>query len=195
MVQNSPLYWAKICFLLTYSYRTLVLFFPAWTKSSLLRDSYTAVSIYPFLTNPQLKNFTIPFLCQYSFKFFKFNFYFILEYSWFTMCKKIIQMNVFIKQTHRLQKKKFMGTSLVVQWLRIHLPVQGTRVWALVREDPTFRGATKPVCHSYWACTLEPTSHNYWAHVPQLLKLRRLEPMQHNKRNHCNEKPARCNKE
>ena len=30
-------------------------------------------------------------------------------------------------------------------------------------------GATKLVCHNYWACALEPTSHNYWAHVPQLL--------------------------
>ena len=41
------------------------------------------------------------------------------------------------------------GTSLVAQWLRIRLPVQGTRVQALVQEDPTCRGATKPVCHNY----------------------------------------------
>ena len=25
---------------------------------------------------------------------------------------------------------------------------------------------TKPECHNYWACALEPASHNYWAHVP-----------------------------
>ena len=43
--------------------------------------------------------------------------------------------------------------------------MQGTRVWVLVREDPTCRGATKPVSHNYWACALEPASHNYWAHV------------------------------
>ena len=43
------------------------------------------------------------------------------------------------------------GTSLVVQWLRIRLPKQGTRVRALVQEDPTCRGATKPVHHNYWA--------------------------------------------
>ena len=42
-----------------------------------------------------------------------------------------------------------MRTSLVAQWLRIHLPRQGTRVRALVREDPTSLGATKPVCHNY----------------------------------------------
>ena len=45
-------------------------------------------------------------------------------------------------------------TSLVARWLRIHLPMQGTQVWALVREDPTCRGATKPVHHNYWACAL-----------------------------------------
>ena len=39
--------------------------------------------------------------------------------------------------------------SLVAQWLRIRLPMQGTRVRALVREDPTCRGATKPVRHNY----------------------------------------------
>ena len=41
------------------------------------------------------------------------------------------------------------GTSLVAQWLRIRLPMQGTRVRALVWEDPTCRGATMPVRHSY----------------------------------------------
>ena len=43
------------------------------------------------------------------------------------------------------------GTSLVVQWqwLRICLPMQGTRVRALVWEDPTCRGATKPAHHNY----------------------------------------------
>ena len=44
------------------------------------------------------------------------------------------------------------GTSLVVQWSRTHLPMQGTRVWALVWEDPTCHRATKPVSHNYWAC-------------------------------------------
>ena len=44
------------------------------------------------------------------------------------------------------------GASLVVQWLRICLPMQGTRVRALVWEDPTCRRATGPVSHNYWAC-------------------------------------------
>ena len=41
------------------------------------------------------------------------------------------------------------GASLAVQWLRICLPMQGTRVQALVWKDPTCRGATKPVRHNY----------------------------------------------
>ena len=45
--------------------------------------------------------------------------------------------------------KLLSQASLVAQWLRIGLPMQGTRVRALVREDPTCRGATKPVCHNY----------------------------------------------
>ena len=53
--------------------------------------------------------------------------------------------------------------SLVVQWLRIRLPMQGTRVRTLVWEDPTCRGATKPMRHSYWGCAPEPASHNYWS--------------------------------
>ena len=71
--------------------------------------------------------------------------------------------------------KRCLGTSLVAQWLRIRLPMQGTHVRALVREDPTCCGATKPVHHNCWA----------WA----------LEPVLRNERSHCNEKPMHCNKE
>ena len=45
--------------------------------------------------------------------------------------------------------KKTDGASLVVQWLRVCLPVQGTRVRALAWEDPTCRRATRPVSHNY----------------------------------------------
>ena len=41
------------------------------------------------------------------------------------------------------------GTSLVGYWLRIRMPVQGASVRALVWEDPTCHGATKPVHHNY----------------------------------------------
>ena len=45
-------------------------------------------------------------------------------------------------------KNTYLRASLVVQWLRICLPMQGTRVQALVWEDPTCRGATRPVSHN-----------------------------------------------
>ena len=63
-----------------------------------------------------------------------------------------------LEPLRNLTKNPQMWTSLVVQWLRIRLPMQGTRVQSLGQEDPTSRRATKP------------TSHNYWARAPQLLK-------------------------
>ena len=39
--------------------------------------------------------------------------------------------------------------SLVAQWLRVCLPMQETRVRALVWEDPTCHGAPRPVSHNY----------------------------------------------
>ena len=49
----------------------------------------------------------------------------------------------------------------MAQWVRICLLMQGTQVRALVWEDPTCRGATKPVRHNYLGCALEIASHNY----------------------------------
>ena len=34
--------------------------------------------------------------------------------------------------------------------------MQDTQVWSLIQEDPMYHGATKPMCHNYWACILEP---------------------------------------
>ena len=67
--------------------------------------------------------------------------------------------------------QKFMrGTSLVAQWLRIYLPVQGSRVWSLVQvvqEDSTCCRATKPIYCNCW-------------------RLRALEAVL------CEEKPPQC---
>ena len=51
-------------------------------------------------------------------------------------------------------------TSLVVQWTRIHLPMQRTHVRSLVRENPTCRGEREPVHHNSSARALEPTLCN-----------------------------------
>ena len=48
-----------------------------------------------------------------------------------------------------IDSKVLNRASLVAQWLRICLPMQGTRVRALVWEDPTCRRATRPVSHNY----------------------------------------------
>ena len=55
--------------------------------------------------------------------------------------------------------KLLMRASLMVQWLRIHLPMQGTWVWFLF-QDPTCLRASKPICHNYRV-------HAPQAHAPQ----------------------------
>ena len=50
----------------------------------------------------------------------------------------------------------FCGGSLVQS-----PPMLEAQVQSLVREDPTRRGATKPVHHDYRAGTVEPGHHNY----------------------------------
>ena len=52
------------------------------------------------------------------------------------------------KIQHPFMIKTLQRASLVAQWLRICLPMQGTRVRALVWEDPTCRGAAGPVSHN-----------------------------------------------
>ena len=72
-------------------------------------------------------------------------------------------------------KKPSSWTSLMAQWIQIHQPVQGSWVRSLVWKDSICRGATKPMHHNFWACTLEPLLCN--------------------ERSHHNEKPAYSNEE
>ena len=53
-----------------------------------------------------------------------------------------------LRDQKSLLKDYSLGASLVVQWLRVCLLMQGTRVRALDWEDPTCRGAAKPVSHN-----------------------------------------------
>ena len=52
--------------------------------------------------------------------------------------------------------KRILGASLVAQWLRICLPIQGTRFRALVWEDPTCRRACEPQLLSLRSRAREP---------------------------------------
>ena len=47
-----------------------------------------------------------------------------------------------------LPTEEALRNSLVVQWLRIRQPMQGTQVGSLVREDPICCRASKPVRHN-----------------------------------------------
>ena len=66
-----------------------------------------------------------------------------------TICESSLWVYYYYIPVHLL---KMHRASLVAQWLRICLLMQGTRVRALVWEDPTCHGATRPVSHNYWAC-------------------------------------------
>ena len=58
-----------------------------------------------------------------------------------------------------------------------HLLMQETWIQPPTWKDPTCWGATKPLCHNYWACALEPGSRNNWTFV--LPPLRSLCPRAH----------------
>ena len=53
------------------------------------------------------------------------------------------------RQGHKFRSGECMETSLVVQWLRIHLPGQGMWVQSLIWEDPPCHRATNPMCYNY----------------------------------------------
>ena len=95
----------------------------------------------------------------------------------------------------RKERKMYYGISPLVQWIRIRLPVQGTRVQSLVREDPTHLRAAKPGCHStepvpFRAC--EPQILSPRAATPEALAPR---PHALNKRGHRSEQPAHHSQE
>ena len=69
----------------------------------------------------------------------------------------------------------------MAQWLRIHLPVQGTRVRALVQEEPTCHGATKPMRAP------QLLSLRSGAHEPQLLSPRVTATEAHAPRAHASQ--------
>ena len=78
--------------------------------------------------------------------------------SWNELCRphgwdlgdqtRVLQIPADAAEESVLKTQAFWA-SLVAQWLRICLLMQGTRVRALVWEDPTCHGAAGPVSHNY----------------------------------------------
>ena len=81
------------------------------------------------------------------------------------------------------------------QWIRICLPMQGTWVQSLVKEDPICCRAAEPVDQNHGPHTLGPSGRVCSACVPRLLKPQCLELMLHNKRSHYSGKPAHHSEE
>ena len=69
-----------------------------------------------------------------------------------------------------LSQHLYLGTSLVVQWSRIHLPMQGTSIWSPVWDDATCFEAAKPTCHNDRTQVLQLAKVTYpraWARQPE----------------------------
>ena len=64
---------------------------------------------------------------------------------------------------NKLNTKGFPG----VQWLGVCLPMQGTRVWSLVREDPTCCWTTKPEAQLLRPCEATTEAPLSRARAPQ----------------------------
>ena len=97
------------------------------------------------------------------------------------LCAYILRAHhlVKLKHMHHETCSRVFRTYLLVQWLGICLPMQGTQVWSLVQGDSMCYRATKPTYHNWWAqqglraATTEPI---------------RRKAMLHRKRSHCSEK-------
>ena len=80
----------------------------------------------------------------------------------------------FLQRVAKAFKRREHRTLLVVQWLRSHLPMQGTWIGSLVQEDPTCHRATNPTCHNCWAhvprspCSAMRSHHDEKPHAPRL---------------------------
>ena len=98
-----------------------------------------------------LRTVLVPRVVSHGSKFFSFS----SPSKWFEISLLIslietLFSSMFVNfQIFMSLKNLFYWASLVAQWLRIRLLMQGTQVRALVRKDPTCHGATKPVRHNY----------------------------------------------
>ena len=74
--------------------------------------------------------------------------FYILSLVTFILTGYKSQLQTTKRKTHTYTHLKTHRASLVAQWLGVCLLMQGTRVRALVWEDPTCHGAAGPVSHN-----------------------------------------------
>ena len=80
-----------------------------------------------------------------------------------------------------IKKKNKLGAYLVVQWITICLPMQGTQIQPLSQEDPTCPGTTKPAAAAVASLQSCPTlcdpidGSPLGSSVPGILQARTLE--------------------
>ena len=97
--------------------------------------------------------FFLSLICRDSFIYSGYKYFFrYLCWKYFLVILWISHRKNTWKVWRRVVSKD-SGASLVVQWLRVHQPMQGTQVQSLVQEDPTCCWSVKLVLHD-------------WAHVP-----------------------------
>ena len=111
-----------------------------------------------------------------------------LHSTWKNFLISLFILTVTTGQAREQEQKT--GTSLVVQWLRLCLPMQTTQVPPLVWEDSTWLKALSPGATATEACTPQPLSEpmccNYRSrHTPESVLC--------NKRSHHNEKSMHRN--
>ena len=128
-------------------------------KTSWLKDKGHFLKLFPF--SPSEKGFSF---AQLTMKFYYISqmiltTYHVSNQEWSPPNLNFwnsYELKVHLVQSHipKGQLKTTSGASLVARWLRISLPMQGTRVRVLVWEDPTCRRL-----------------QSNWAREPQLLSL------------------------
>ena len=101
------------------------------------------------------------------------------ESTSFVYCPKIHNQNLIVKKKSKqiilknnwptyFEKYQYQA-SLMVQWLKIHLPIPGTWVLSLLQDNPTCHVAAKLECHNSWSLCAQglcSTTREAWA--PQL---------------------------
>ena len=134
---------------------------------------HDGLSVLPLVTFNILLKISIGFIRPFLLRAYKPNTRSCISICWsvdFSICTKwrALQNIELLYELPCIYQEYFIRyysrMSLVVQWLRICLPMQETQVQSLVWEDSTCHRATKPIHLNYWTCALESVLHSKRLH-------------------------------